>query len=110
MAASTLKHYVYWPQAVNTWFTILTVPASRVLVVSNLLVSSATDGNTYSIGAGAAPANGASTRIVANQILNRGEVYNESGLVLLAGEIVTLNQITGNLDMSIHVFGEEVDA
>lgn len=103
MPAPILRHVSNLPGTVVTDVTLLAaVPTARAVVVSKLLVanysSSASSFHLFVGGQG-----------VAFSIpLAPGEVYTETGLVVLAGETVVVRQLTAST-LAFHLFGEEVD-
>lgn len=104
MAAAILRHYNSTPSATGTT-TLVTVPTSRALVISKVLVASngnAISSSIMSLTAGGGP-------IISNLAMTAaGQVYTETGLVLLATETLTININTASA-FTCHVFGEEVD-
>jgi hypothetical protein len=106
MAAAALRHF---QTALSTTSTtsVLTVPASRALVVSKLLVAYQGGGTaaTMTLYAGSG---GVSSIILYSLSMNTGQVYTETGIVLLATEQILAQSNTAGV-FSVHVFGEEVD-
>jgi hypothetical protein len=99
MAAATLRHYS--AALTNTSATTLvTVPASRALVISKIVVA-ASGAATVTLTVGGQD-------IATALPLTAGQVYTETGLVALAAETVTATASAGNT-LIVHVFGEEVD-
>lgn len=110
MSASSLKHYAATnPASANTVFDAMgaAVPATRALVVSKIVVVSAV-AQTVALYLGSSAT---STTVIAWALsLSAGQVYTETGLVVLAGERIyaqTNNAVATNLVVA--VFGEEVD-
>jgi hypothetical protein len=106
MAAPVLRHYTAVSNATaNTFDTVLTVPANRALVISKIVVVNnlGSGSTTFNVRAG-----GVGKSVTGVVTLPFGQTYTETGIVLVAGEI--LDHSSGNASGTvIHVFGEEVD-
>lgn len=110
MAARVLKHYRATNPAVgNQIFDVMgaAVPATRALV-ARVIVAVAQVSQIVTVYAGNGSGN--DTILTYNTALDAGETWEQSGIVLLAGERVyvrTDNAVAGNCIASVH--GEEVD-
>lgn len=104
MPAPALRHYQL--QLSNGVQTLVgAVPAGRALVISKIIVTSLSGtAITFGLQVGA---NNTNSWIAQNVPLNSGEVWTETGIVMLAGEVILLtgSAATG----TVSVFGEEVD-
>lgn len=108
MPAPLLRHYnaiIIGNTGSFTGPTFVT-PAARALVVSKItVINNQSAALTFSLMVGAT--NGTFAYLIAaNFPLNPGEIYTETGVVVLAGEGFS---ILTSRDLSINVFGEESD-
>lgn len=108
MAAPKLQRYAFSPTAATTWQAVhAAVPAARALVVSRLTVAALQSTRVY-VAIAATAGGGDADRVMQDVALAAGEVYTESGLVIPAGQFVSVyaTVITG---LGVGVFGQEVD-
>lgn len=110
MAAPILRHYnASNPTTANTVFQVApAVPAGRSLVVSKVVASTLSSGTAQELTLYAG-ATSAIESIFAYTLLGGYEVYTESGLVLVAGQLLFARSSIAGATMSVHVFGQEVD-
>lgn len=103
MPAPVLRRYAQNLYVANTETTVVpAVPAARALVVSKIVVVNAAGAAvTFRLVVGG-------FFVAADMALGFGEVYTESGLVVLAGDLVRAQCSAAN-GMHVQVFGEEVD-
>lgn len=106
MAARSLKHYTYAQVASGTWQAVGTAPAAgRALVGKVIVTVNAAATINLAVSAGVPVA---ADLIAASIVLNLGEVYTETGVVILAGEQVRIFAGVANA-VNVTVIGEEVD-
>lgn len=99
MAAALLRHYSNFISSTSV-ATLFTIPTSRALAISKVLVSASGSSNvTLLLG---------TNYLCVNLALTAGQVYTETGLVGIAAETFQYQASTSNV-LTIHVFGEEVD-
>lgn len=114
MPAPILRHYRWLnAAAAGTWEQVggFTVPANRALVISKIIVvnvHTTAIATNAAISQGAAPATGAEY-IFRSISIAVGEVYTETGLVMVAGEQLYSFQNVGGGVVAYNVFGQEVD-
>jgi hypothetical protein len=106
MPASTLRHYSAAP--INNAMTAVVpaVPNARALAVSRISIAAETAGTVY-IAIGATSANAG--MIVKPINLVAGQVYETGGQAVVAGESLWVSVGQGFPNVSINVFGVEVD-
>ncbi len=96
--ASALRRYSA-TLSTTTATTLVTVPAAKALVAKVVVASSGTSAITLTAGGSV---------ILTGLTLSPGQVYSETGVVVVAGETITATAGTANV-LSVSVFGEEVD-
>lgn len=83
------------------------VGANRALAVSKITVANLAGASvTFTLHVGAAASS--ATQIGTSITLAAGQVYTETGLVVLAGESIFASTTTTN-GIAVNVFGEEID-
>lgn len=114
MAAPKLVHYTSTSHATaNTAAGAAPVPAAgRALVIAKITVVVGAGGTptpvTFSLGVGSGSNTDPSFHIANGVTLAAGEVYTESGIILVAGDLLfSLASVSSGI--RINVFGEEVD-
>lgn len=100
MAAVLLRRSSVSLTTTSATTVVSAVPASRALVISKILIA-ASGSSTITITVGGSP-------IVSGLALTAGQVYTETGLVLLTTETITATAGTASV-LVVSVFGEEVD-
>src|SRR4051794_8664958 len=106
-APSVLRHYSSAPTTNVTTNISGAVAANRALAVSKICVANLdATSSTFDLMVGAA--SGQAVKIASQVTLAAGQVYTETGLVVLAGESVFLYTNNGG-HVAVNVFGEEVD-
>lgn len=106
-SAPSLKHYSSAPVTNVTTNITGAVGAARALVVSKITVANLdATSSTFDLMVGAA--GGQAVKVASQVTLAAGQVYTETGLVVLTGESVFLYTNNGG-HVAVNVFGEEVD-
>lgn len=100
MAAATLRRFGVPLTTTGATTIVSAVATARALVVSKIVVA-ASGSSTVTLTVGGQPIASAFT-------LTAGQVYTETGLVVLATETITATAGTANT-LVVSVFGEEVD-
>ncbi len=100
MAAAILRRYSAALTTTAPITIVSAVPTARVLVIGKILVA-AGGASTITLTVGGA-------NIATNFALSAGQVYSETGLVLLATETITATAGTAS-QLVVSVYGEETD-
>lgn len=97
------------PAAVTTAVTPV-VPAARALVISKLIINNLGSVGIVNFALYAGPSGNNAETIAYSIPFSPGDIYTESGLVLLAGEAIRI-YVFGTVAniLSVVVHGEEVD-
>lgn len=100
MPVATLRHYSVALTTTGSTSVVSAVATARALAISKITVA-ASGSSTITVVVGGQP-------IVSGLSLTAGQVYTETGLVLLTTETVTVTAGTPNV-LVVSVFGEEID-
>lgn len=109
MPASKLRRFHLAGFAATAWTSVMgaVIPPDRALVVSKVTVTNSSAANvTFSLGISNTVGNGG--KFADNIVLGPGEVYPETGLVVLAGEQINV-WCSPSANVAVSVFGQEVD-
>lgn len=99
MPAPLLRRYASSLTTTSPFTVVAAVASARALVGKILVAASGSSTITLTVGG---------TNVVTALAMSAGQVYTETGLVVLAGETVTATAGTAS-QLVVTVFGEEVD-
>lgn len=113
MALPVLRHLRHQQTTANAWTVVpgSGVGANRALVCRVLLANN-TSGGQVIVGQIAVHPTGSTVTnsdvLAASVQIGQGETYEQAGVVVVAGESISVLTNTANL-LTVQVFGEEVD-